>query len=310
MAGLTVNKDHLMAAFDKELPEIFAQAGVNTKKPGRGGNDEFITGFNLKAFFESYNKMIADKVGTLFDGINSHIDSDYVKRKDYDKLCDQYNKETVKLNKANEDNANNLDNIAQYSRRDNIKIIGVEYNDEEDVEKIVLDIAKDAGVPLTKEDISIAHRINTKSDATSTSERNAHGQPKKIPSIVARITNRKKRNELFKARKNIQENPDAKYKDAKIYDDVTPLRSRMLFALRNKKKPGETEAKMFKFVWTREGRILVRTEEDSLRKDHYNTRTGKYTMPPPQYINKPQDLKDLGWSDKEIFDIINNIRQQ
>ena len=84
----------------------------------------------------------------------------------------------------------------------------------------------------------------------------------------------------------------------------------MLFALRNKKKPGETEAKMFKFVWTREGRILVRTEEDSLRKDHYNTRTGKYTMPPPQCINKPQDLKDLGWSDKEIFDIINYIRQQ
>ena len=125
------------------------------------------------------------------------------KRKDYEKLCDQYNKETVKLNKANEDNANHLDNIAQYSRRDNIKIIGVEYNDKEDVENIVLDIAKDAGVPLTKDDISIAHRINTKSDATSTSERNAHGQPKKIPSIVARITNRKKQNELFKAREKI-----------------------------------------------------------------------------------------------------------
>ena len=158
-----------------------------------------------------------------------------------------------------------------------------------------MDVAKDAGIPLTKDDISIAHRINTKSDATSTSETNVRGQPKKIPSIIARITNRKKRNELFEARRNIQQNPNATYKDARLYEDVTPLRSRMLYALRNKTKPGETDAKMFKFVWTREGRILARTEEASLRKDHYNTRTGKYGMPPPQFINNPQDLKDLEW---------------
>ena len=310
MASPTINKDHLKAAFDKELPEIFARVGVNTKKPGRGVNEEYLTGFVLKEMFESYNTMMADKVGTLFDGFNSLLNTDYVKREDYDKLRNQCNNDTAELNTANETMANNLDNVAQYSRRDNIKIIGVEYNEGEDIENIVLDIAKDAGVPLTKEDISIAHRINTKSDATSTTETNMQRKPKKIPSIVARITNRKKRNELFEARKKIQENPNATYREAKIYDDVTPLRSRILYALRNKKKSGETEDKMYKFVWTRDGKILVRTEEESLRKDHYNTRTGKYGMPPPKFINKPQDLKELGFSDKEVFNIINNIRQQ
>ena len=206
--------------------------------------------------------------------------------------------------------ANHLDNVAQYSRRDNIKIIGIDYNDGEDVENIVLDVAKDAGVPLTKEDISIAHRINTNSDATSTTDLNSRGKPKKVPSIVARIVNRKKRNQLFEARKKIQENPDATYRAAKIYDDVTPLRSRILYALRNKKKSDDAEAKMYKFVWTRDGKILFRTEEESQRKDHYNIRTAKYGMPPPHFINKPQDLLKLGFSDTEVFNIINNIRQQ
>ena len=67
---------------------------------------------------------------------------------------------------------------------------------------------------------------------------------------------------------------------------------------------------MYKFVWTRDGKILFRTEEESQRTDHYNIRTGKYGMPPPHFINKPQDLLKLGFSDTEVFNIINNIRQQ
>ena len=216
MSGLTLNKDHLKAAFDKELPDIFAKAGVNSKKPGRGANEEYITGFALKALFESYNNMLADKVGTLFDGISSTIDTDYVKREDYEKLRSQYNTDLIKCNTASENLANHLDNVAQYSRRDNIKIVGIDYNVGENVENIVLDVAKDAGVPLTKDDISIAHRINTRSDATSTTELNMHNKPKKVPSIVARIVNRKKRNQLFEARKKIQENPNATYKEAKM----------------------------------------------------------------------------------------------
>ena len=72
-----------------------------------------------------------------------------------------------------------MDNIGQYTRRDNIKIFGIECKENENVEEIVLDVAKDAGVTLTKEDISIAHRIHTRDDTTSATEVNMHNKPKK-----------------------------------------------------------------------------------------------------------------------------------
>ena len=184
----------------EKLPQLFSEAGINLD--GKNKSDKA-----LKSLFEANNKMIADEVGALFDGIRDDLRTNYVRTEEYSKLATQYENDKVKWAKEKDDLLNQVDNIGQYSRRDNIKIVNVEYSDGEDVEKIVLDVAKDAGVTLTKEDISIAHRINTKDDETSNSERNSHNQPKKIPSIIARIVNRKKRNQLFEARKRNTEKP-------------------------------------------------------------------------------------------------------
>ena len=228
MAG--ANKTYLSKTLKDKLPQLISDSGINLDAKNKH-NDKA-----LKSLFEANNKMIADEVGALFDGIRDDLRTNYVRTEEYSKLATQYENDKVKWAKEKDDLLNQVDNIGQYSRRDNIKIVNVEYNDGEDVEKIVLDVAKDAGVNLTKEDISIAHRINTKDDETSNSERNSRSQPKKIPSIIARIVNRKKRNQLFEARKEIQKNSNATHKEAKIYDDVTPLRSRILYALRNKKR--------------------------------------------------------------------------
>ena len=60
------------------------------------------------------------------------------------------------------------------------------------------------------------------------------------------------------------------------------------------KKKDASDEKKYKFVWTREGRILFRTEEESLQRVT-NPKTGKQGMPKPQTINKPQDLEKYGW---------------
>ena len=71
------------------------------------------------------------------------------------------------------------------------------------------------------------------------------------------------------------------------------------------KKKDASDEKKYKFVWTREGRILFRTEEESLQRVP-NPKTGKPGMPKPHTINKPQDLEKYGWQPQEIIDIISN----
>ena len=90
--------------------------------------------------------------------------------------------------------------------------------------------------------------------------------------------------------------------EAAIFDDVTPLRSRILCSLRNKQD--NENKKVYKFVWTKDGRIYARTEEESQRRNS----SGELDQPKPHIINKPQDLAKLGWTLREINDIIHNIR--
>ena len=152
--------------------------------------------------------------------------------------------------------ANELDALAQYIRRDNLKIEGIEYTEGEDINTIVKEIAKAAGLgedDLKDSDISIGHRIGINKNAiqqvssTATPVGLSSNQQKKPPSILLRLNWRDIKIKLFEARKNLQSNPNcpAKYKSAAIYEDVTPLRSRIMYELRNR-----DERKMFKYVWS------------------------------------------------------------
>ena len=129
---------------------------------------------------------------------------------------------------------NQVDNASQYTRRDNIKIIGIPPTEDEDVNKIVIAVAKHNGVTLEEKDISIAHRINTKDDKEDPNDLNAQGRKKKIPSIICRLVNRTKKAEIIATKRQIKAKPGAPYPEAAIYEDVTPKIIRMLFALRNK----------------------------------------------------------------------------
>ena len=85
-----------------------------------------------------------------------------------------------------------------------------------------------------------------------------------IPSIICKLKSRTKRGEIFQARRNIKDKPEAPHPSAQIFDDVTPLRSRIVHALRTRKLPNsdpESETKLYPHVWSREGRIYCRTEQ-------------------------------------------------
>ena len=205
-----------------------------------------------------------------------------------------------------DDIRNQLDNVGQYTRQDNFKVLGIQVEENEtttNLKEKVCQIAEHNGVTLTEDDISMAHRINTKFDKTDPNKMNSRGTQKKIPSILVKLKSRSKKAEIMASRKTMRENNEsapAHLKDIAIYEDVTPLRSRMLHALRNRKN--EDNTKKWEFVWSRDGRIFCRTKAESEQRVAHPI-SNKQVMPQPKIVNKVQDLVILGFTREEINDI-------
>ena len=189
---------------------------------------------------------------------------------------------------------NDHDALATYNRRENLKIQGVEYTEGEDTNKIVKEICKYAGREITDSDISTSHRNGSVTTAPSTQPGSQSG-PRRTPDIYVRFTIRDVKTEIFEKIKNLATNSacPAKYRNVAIYEDVTPLRSRIMYELRHR-----DEKKAFKYVWSRGGRIFCKTPEQA----------DMNPSPKPTVINKPEDLNKVGFSEEEIEAIILNKR--
>ena len=118
----------------------------------------------------------------------------------------------------------------------------------------------------------------------------------KVSDIYVRFTVRDVKAEVFEVRKNLATNPQCptKYKNVAIYEDVTPLRSRIMYELRQR-----NDKQAFKYVWSRGGRIFCRTPEEA----------NMSPVPKPNVINKPEDLLKIGFSESEVEAIILNKRE-
>ena len=101
--------------------------------------------------------------------------------------------------------------------------------------KIVKDIAAHVGVPIEDKDISVVHRLNKSDDKEESTETTESDRPKRIPSIIAKFVQRDVKSAIFKKRKEITQKAGCPYPNAQIYEDVTPLCSRIMYQLRNRK---------------------------------------------------------------------------
>ena len=91
---------------------------------------------------------------------------------------------------------------------------------------------------------------------------------------------------------NIKNNTDCPtiLKSAKLYEDVTPLRSHIMYQLRQRDNKKE-----FKHVWSKGGRIYARTFAQAAITEN---------QPRPTLIKTPDDLLKVGFSKDEIDNII------
>ena len=204
---------------------------------------------------------------------------------DKDKLILDLQNDKVEL--QNQTDASN-----QYVRRDNFKITGVPYREDENLIEVVQSVTRHIGREIAESEISDIHRLpNNQTDTNGSS----------APGIIIRVNRRRVKHEIMDKKKHLRSSPHRDYPNVGIYEDLTPLRSRILYALRNKKN--QDGNKTYKFTWSKEGRIFCRTEQQTRSSGSGNK------LPKPGIVNKPSDLLKLGFTEIEVNEIIINKRK-
>ena len=156
--------------------------------------------------------------------------------------------QVLSLKKENADLRVQLDEMKQYSYRENVEITGVPETDGENTVQIVMNMAQRFGVQIDEKDISTAHRVPT---------RTAAGNGK---NIIARFVRRDKRSELIRAAKNQHKTnrptlSTTRGNEAQIYinDHLTPKNKYLLSEA--KKRCRDLN---WRYVWVSDCKILVR----------------------------------------------------
>ena len=132
-----------------------------------------------------------------------------------------------------------IDKLEQYSRRDNMRIVGIPTVAEEDPVEVVSKLGHDLGVIIRKEDISTAHRVRS---------RGKRGDP-----ILVRFVRREKKQELMRKKKVLREQK----KEIFLEEDLTRMRAAMFFELRRDEAVHS--------AWTYDGTIYCKTSPTQMK---------------------------------------------
>lgn len=132
--------------------------------------------------------------------------------------------------------------LEQYSRRNNIDVHEVQKEENEDLMDVLRELAAKLELPeLTLRDIETAHRVSTRDG--------------RVPPILVRFRERKLRGQW--TQKN------ATLKNIKIFinENLTKRIRSLFWSARSMEREKE-----YKFVWMRNGKILVRRREEAAVK--------------------------------------------
>lgn len=141
-----------------------------------------------------------------------------------------------------------LNQVEQYSRNKNIEIHNVPETKGEKIEEIVTKITEKIGVTIKKEDIEACHRIGSRNK----------DKPKPI---IVQFLSRRIRDQIIDGKQKNSATQDDAIKNGKterifVNENLSPENKEILYETKKVAKE-----KQYKFVWTRNGKILVRENE-------------------------------------------------
>lgn len=133
------------------------------------------------------------------------------------------------------------DSLEQYSRRNSVRISGIPVEENEDTDKIVLELADTMDVSLNISNLDRTHRIGP--------------TKKRKRDIIVKFATYRARQKLITERKKLRDMPDLD--TVYINEDLTMARSKLLYDARRLVK-----AKLLKSAYSSDGRIFVKDNTD------------------------------------------------
>ena len=145
-----------------------------------------------------------------------------------------------------------LEKNEQFQKRENIRIKGLTYEENENTEQRVIGLARDIGVTLTSDDISERYRVGATTDTS---------YPKPV---FVRLAKRTKKVEIMKNKKKCR-------RGVYIDEDLTRMRSNMMYEIRKHQHTVRT--------WTIDGKIFaIIKEDDAESKKIFDTPDDLYKL--------------------------------
>ena len=139
------------------------------------------------------------------------------------------------------------DQAEQYSRRNCLRISGVSEEAQENTDDIVMNLAADMGSDIQLSHIDRSHRVGN--------PKNSRNKPR---DIIVKFSTYRYRQAFFKQRTALK---DTGHRGVFVNEDLTKLRSRLLFEARKLMK-----AEAVKGAWTSDGNVLVKGRNDYVHR--------------------------------------------
>lgn len=185
-----------------------------------------------------------------------------------------------------------VNELEQYIRRECLEISGIPVDQHEDTNSIVIKVGSLMGVIVEKSDISVSHRLPSKSQSYSNAVRQGRSS---LAKIIAKFVRRDIRDQFYSGRKRLKNKTTSDLGmtgfagSNRIYisESLSPKNKR-LFQECLKLKREEN----FKFIWTHYGRIYLRKDSNSSTKVVCNQKdlekirksTGSVSSPESNYM--------------------------
>ncbi|XP_046674812.1 uncharacterized protein LOC124363600 [Homalodisca vitripennis] len=168
------------------------------------------------------------------------------------KIVDEIIAENNRLTRKVSELERKIEDMEQYSRLNAVEIHGVPESKNEDVVQVIKDVGKGLDMDITDSMIDACHRLGRRSEP---------GSPP--PGIILKFVRRLDKEELLKKRR-VKSNFSTRHMnwtmDQPVYlnESLSPTRRRLFAEARKAKKD-----KGYRFLWVRNGKILMRKEEKS-----------------------------------------------
>ena len=154
-----------------------------------------------------------------------------------------------------------VDANEQYSRRNCIRISGIDESSDEKTDAIVLSMAKSLNCDIQLEEIDRSHRVG-KSTPRTTTNNNGHASTtpaqRRTRDIIVKFSSYRARQKFYMSRSNAKSNG---YKHVYINEDLTRRRSSLLFRARQLVK-----SHVLLGAWSSDGTILVKDTHNNVHR--------------------------------------------